>query len=503
MITMAMLGKIRRMFHRDKLSVSEIARRTSISRNTIKKWLRAPGAAEPKYERQSTGKIVAPFEAKLRKALETDSHRPKHERRTARKLWQEIRDTGFTGSYSRVTEFVRRWRREAGEPGNVRAFVPLQFALGEAFQFDWSEEGLVVGGIYRKMQVAHMKLCASRAFILVAYPSQGHEMLFDAHTRGFAALGGVPRRGIYDNMKTAVDKVKKGKGRIVNARFMALASHYLFDPDFCNVASGWEKGVVEKNVQDSRRRIWIDAATQRFGSYLELNLWLLERCRALWQEVRHPEHTQLSVADMLEHEQAYLMPMPTPFDGYVETQHKVSSTSLVAVSGNRYSVPCEFAGQRVHARLYPERIDIAQGEAIIASHLRLSNSGQVRYDWQHYIPLIERKPGALRNGAPFADMPKPLQRLRHGLLKREGGDRVMARVLACVPKYGLEATLVAVELVLESGVLNAEHIENVLSRILHPTPTLQTVETALIVNEPPLADTGRYDRLRKAEADHA
>ena len=109
----------------------------------------------------------------------------------------------------------------------------------------------MVGGVFYRMQVAHLKLCASRAFWLVAYTGQGHEILFDAHTRSFNALGGIARRGIYDNMKTAVDKVKKGKGRIVNARFSAMCSHYLFDPDFCNVASGWEKGVVEKNVQVS------------------------------------------------------------------------------------------------------------------------------------------------------------------------------------------------------------------------------------------------------------
>ena len=88
--------------------------------------------------------------------------------------------------------------------------MPLHFEWGEAFQFDWSEEALVIGGIYRKLQVAHAKLCASRAFWLIAYPSQGHEMLFDAHTNAFRAFGGVPRRGIYDNMKTAVDRVGKG-----------------------------------------------------------------------------------------------------------------------------------------------------------------------------------------------------------------------------------------------------------------------------------------------------
>lgn len=500
---MAMLGKIRRMYYRDKLPISEIARRTSLSRNTIKKWLRSPDGTEPKYRRQSGDTKLAPYAAQLQKALETDAHRPKRDRRTALKLWQEISAQGFTGSYSRVTIFVRRWREGIGQGTATKAFVPLKFALGEAFQFDWSEEGLIVGGIYRRLQVAHLKLCASRAFVLVAYPSQGHEMLFDAHTRAFAALGGIPRRGIYDNMKTAVDKVHKGKGRTVNARFAALASHYLFDPDFCNVASGWEKGVVEKNVQDSRRRIWQDAGQRRFSSFLELNLWLLERCRALWWEIRHPEYAELSVAEMLEHELPHLMPMPVPFDGYLESPHKVSSTSLVSVARNRYSVPCEFVGQRVSTRLYPERIDIVQADTVIASHLRQANSGNILYDWQHYIPLLERKPGALRNGAPFADMPEALQRLRRGLLKREGGDRVMARVLAVVPSHGLEAVLVAVELVLESGVLSVEHVENVLSRIRHPATAALTVETDLVVEDPPMANTSRYDALRTTEVDHA
>ena len=385
----------------------------------------------------------------------------------------------------------------------TNAFVPLVFELGEAFQFDWSEEGLVVGGIYYRMQVSHLKLCASRAFWLVAYPSQGHEMLFDAHTRSFAALGGVARRGIYDNMKTAVDKVKKGKGRIVNARFAVMCAHYLFDADFCNVASGWEKGVVEKNVQDSRRRIWIDAAQQRFGSFVELNAWLATRCRALWEEIRHPEHDQFSVAEMLEHERSHLMPMPEPFDGYVEKPARVSSTCLVAAARNRYSVPCELAGQAVSTRLYPTRVVVVADEAIVASHERLGERGQTRYDWQHYIPLVQRKPGALRNGAPFADMPEALLRLRRGLLRHSGGDRVMAQVLALVPTAGLEAVLVAAELALESGPpsgrVSLEHVVNVLGR-LNAAPVPGNIQTALQVLEPPLANTARYDTLRALDS---
>ena len=154
-------------------------------------------------------------------ALETDAHRPKRDRRTAKRLFETIRQKGYTGGYSQLTDFIRRTRQHATSTGKS-AFVPLKFQLGEAFQFDWSEEWLVIGGIYRKILVAHTKLCASRAFPLSGYLAQSHEMLFDAHTRAFTALGGVPRRGIYDNMKTAVDKVSKGHGRIINTHFFAM-----------------------------------------------------------------------------------------------------------------------------------------------------------------------------------------------------------------------------------------------------------------------------------------
>lgn len=376
--------------------------------------------------------------------------------------------------------------------------MPLTFALGEAFQFDWSEEGLLIGGLFRRIQVSHMKLCASRAFWLVAYPSQGHEMLFDAHTRSFGALGGVPRRGIYDNMKTAVDKVNKGKGRTVNARFAVMCAHYLFDPDFCNVASGWEKGIVEKNVQDSRRRIWLDAQNCMFHTFEELNAWLDQRCRALWGELLHPQYNGLTVADVLELERAELMPMPTAFDGYVERTVRVSSTCLISVARNRYSVPCERVGQWVSSRLYPSRVVVIADETTIASHERLFDRDQVSFDWQHYIPLIERKPGALRNGAPFADLPKPLQLLKRGLRRHANGDRVMTQVLAAVPIAGLDAILVAVELVLESGSLSAEHILNVLAR-LTSTSAPPSAETSLQLKIAPVANTARYDRLRTTD----
>jgi hypothetical protein len=187
--------------------------------------------------------------------------------------------------------------------------------------------------------------------------------------------------------------------------------------------------------------------------------------------------------------------MTAPFDGYVEKLARVSSTCLVSVARNRYSVPCEFAGQRVSTRLYPNRVSVVAGDALVASHDRLTDRGQIRYDWQHYIALVERKPGALRNGAPFADMPAPLKQLKHGLMRHAGGDRVMAQVLAAVPTAGLDAVLVAVELVIESSALSAEHVLNVLAR-LNASPPPACVETSLQLKEVPLANTGRYDSLR-------
>ena len=308
----------------------------------------------------------------------------------------------------------------------------------------------------------------------------------------------MPRRGIYDNTKTAVDKVSKSKGRTVNARFAVMCAHYLFDPYFCNVASGWEKGIVEKSVQDSRRRIWLDAQNCKFHTFEELNAWLGQRCRALRDELLHPQYNGLTVADVLELERVEMMPMPTAFDGYVERTVRVSSTCLISVARNRYLVPCERVGLWVSSRLYPTRVVVIADETMIASHERLFDLDQVSFDWQHYIPLIERKPGTLRNGAPFADLPKPLQQLKSGLRRHSNGDRVMTQVLAAVPIAVPDAVLVAVELVLESSSLNADHILNVLARLTSTAPP-PSAETSLQLKIAPVANTARYERLRTTD----
>ncbi len=198
------------MYFREKVPLREIARRTGLSRNTVRNWLRQTDAVEPKYPKRVSPSVVDDRAAQLTGWLRADRHRPKRDRRTARFMFEAIRGEGYAGGYGRVSAFVRRWHEEQAAAPRGKAYVPLAFESGEAFQFDRSCEYAVIGGLRRRLEVAHVKLNSSRAFWLVAYPTQSHEMLFDAHARAFAAFGGVPRRAIYDNMKK---RLVVGRGR--------------------------------------------------------------------------------------------------------------------------------------------------------------------------------------------------------------------------------------------------------------------------------------------------
>lgn len=496
---MALLSVIRRWYLRDGLSVREIARRTHVSRNTVQKWL-ASGETVPQYRRRASPSKLDPYAEELADWLRTNQRLPRKQRRTAKQLHAALVAEGFTGSYGRVAAFVRRWREaEQGGSPPKRAFVPLVFAPGEAFQFDWSEDSAVIGGERVKLQIAQFKLSYSRAFVLRAYPLQTHEMLFDAHVHAFPVLGGVPRRGIYDNMRTAVDRIGRGKARTVNARFAAMVSHYLYEAEFCNPASGWEKGQIEKNVQDSRHRIWSELPT--FPDLAALNDWLEARCLALWQELPHPTQTGRTIAAVWQEERAALMAAPAPFDGFVEHTKRVTPTCLVHVDRTRYSVPANFANRPVSVRLYAERVVVVAESQVVAEHRRRINrghdAGQTVYDWHHYLGVLQRKPGALRNGAPFATLPEGFRRLQAVLLRHPGGDREMVEILALVLSHDEQAVLTAVELALEAGAPSKPHILNLLARLTGETPPPAVVAPpALALKIAPEANVARYDALR-------
>ena len=508
---MALLSVIRRWALRDGLSIREISRRTSLSRNTIRKYLRS-GAVEPKFKVPERPSKLDAFADKLARWLKIEAGKSRKQKRTIKQLHADLVALGYEGSYGRVAAFVREWKadrlREQQSSGRG-TFVPLVFQPGEAFQFDWSEDWAILGGEKTRLQVAHVKLSHSRAFILRAYLLQTHEMLFDAHVHAFRVLGGVPRRGIYDNMKTAVDRVGAGKARQVNARFSAMVGHYLFEAEFCNPASGWEKGQVEKNVQDARHRLWMP--TPSFPDLAALNAWLEERCIASWAQIPHGDLPG-SVAEVWANERAHLMATPRPFDGFIEHTKRVSPTCLVHLERNRYSVPASFANRPVSVRVYPERIVVAAEGQILCEHPRIIERShhlpaRTIYDWRHYLAVIQRKPGALRNGAPFTELPAAFKLLQAHLLKRPGGDREMVEILALVLQHDEQAVLAAVELALEDGVPSKTNILNVLHRLVDGAPSSTppiTTPQSLALSREPRADVGRYDGLRLArEAGHA
>jgi hypothetical protein len=306
----------------------------------------------------------------------------------------------------------------------------------------------------------------------------------------------------YDNMKTAVDKVGPSKERSINARFEAMCGHYLFDPEFCNRAAGWEKGIVEKNVLDRRRQIWQEVGSRSWDTLDEINARLQVRCHEAWASMRHPEYPELTVAEVWQDERSALMPNPRPFDGYVERPARVSATALIHTHRNRYSVPSEYAHRAVSIRLYPATVVAVADGVEIARHTRCFDRYRTIYDFRHYLGLLERKPGALRNGAPFAELPGPLLKLQKLLLRQLGGDRVMVQVLTTIPVHGLYHVTEAVRAALEAGHTSGEHVLNLISRLGSPEPERLTVETAPRLREAPIANVARYDALRPAGVHH-
>ena len=361
------------------------------------------------------------------------------ERLTLIRLFEELRARGYEGGYDAVRRYARSWAKEHAS-ATASAFVPLTFAPGEAYQFDWSHEIVVLNGVTTIVKVAHVRLCHSRMLFVRAYPRETQEMVFDAHDRAFAFFKGACTRGIYDNMKTAVETMFIGKDRPYNRRFLQMCSHYLVEPVACTPASGWEKGQVENQVGLVRERFFTPRL--RFKSYDELNAWLLDQCIAYAKAHRHPELRDQTIWEVFEAERPKLVPYRRPLrrlprgaglgledlPGALRQQQILGRAKRGRPAGRD---PCLCRSHRDP----PGR---ARSSANIA---RRFGRDQTIYDPWHYVPVLARKPGALRNGAPFKDwvLPSRLERVRRKLAGADDGDRQMVDILAAVLTDGLAA----------------------------------------------------------------
>ena len=496
MLIVETIARIRRD-HLDRgKSIKEIARELNLSRNTVRRVLRS-GATAFVYEREVQPRPkLGVWTQDLERLLMKNSTAASRERLTLIRIFEELRALGYAGGYDAVRRYARRWSREH-QSATAEAFVPLSFAPGEAYQFDWSHEIVLLNGVTTIVKVAHMRLCHSRMMFVRAYPRETQEMVFDAHERAFAFFKGACQRGIYDNMKTAVETIFVGKERQYNRRFQQMCSHHLVEPVACTPASGWEKGQVENQVGLVRERFFTPRL--RFKSFDEMNGWLLDKCVAWAKAHPHPEQSDRTIWEMFEDERPKLIAYRGRFDGFHSTPASVSKMCLVRFDNNRYSVNASAVGRPVEIHAYADRLVIRQDGRIVGEHPRKFGRGQTEYDAWHYVPVLARKPGALRNGAPFKDwvLPASLERVRRKLSGSDEGDRQMVKVLAAVLTDGLPAVEAACAQALAEGVHSADVILNILARRRDPGPaaSIQT-PASLALRHAPVANCARYDSLR-------
>ena len=290
-----------------------------------------------------------------------------------------------------------------------------------------------------------------------------------------------------------------GKERAYNRRFLELCSDHLVEPVACTPGAGWEKEQVERQVGDVRGRLFVPIPRGR--SYVEINEWLMDRCIEDAKKRPHPTIESKTVWQVFEEERPFLMAYRGPFDGFHATEVAVSKTCLVRFDNNHYSVAARAVGRPVDVRAYADRIVIRQDGETVAEHPRSFGRGEIAYDPWHYVPILTRKPGALRNGAPFKgwQLPGALGRIRARLTGCDDGDRQFVRILAAVQEDGLEAVEAACAEALDCGACSADVVLNILARQCQPAPpaTIPTPE-GLQLRHRPVADCQRYDRLLEA-----
>jgi len=498
MLVVETIAKIRRAYFRQGKAIKAICRELGVSRKVVRKVIRT-GATEFRYEREDQPlPRIGRWRDRLDDLLSENEAKPTRERLTLIRLFEELRDQGYEGGYDAVRRYARRWARDRGQ-STAAAFVPLSFAPGEAYQFDWSHEIVLLNGVTVTVKAAHVRLCHSRMLYVRAYPRETQEMVFDAHDRAFALFKGTCRRGIYDNMKTAVETVFVGKDRLYNRRFLQMCSHYLVEPVACTPASGWEKGQVENQVGLVRERFFTPRL--RFKTLDELNAWLLDKCITYAKAHKHPEFADKTVWEVFEAERPKLVRYVGRFDGFHAVPASVSKTCLVRFDNNKYSVTAGAIGRPVEVQAYADRIVIRQDGRVVGEHRRCFGRGETLYDPWHYVPVLARKPGALRNGAPFKDwvLPAALERVRRRLAGADDGNRQMVDILAAVLSDGLAAVEAACAEALAHGVHSADVVLNILARQREPAPPATILTPgALSLRHEPLADCARYDNLRRS-----
>jgi transposase len=399
MLTVDHYELIRRKHFVDGMSGRAIAQELGHCRKTVAKAL--ANETPPGYRRRQAVAcpVMDPVAGLVEAWLEQDKTRPRKQRHTAQRIYERLRDDHeFTGDPSTVRRYVAKLKATGKE-----VYMPLAFDPGEEAQVDWHSGWIVENGVERKAQFFCMRLCYSKASFVIAYEHADLVSFLDGHVKAFEYFQGVPRRLAYDNLKSAVIYVGKGKDRVLNETFRKLRCHYLFDTRFCNVARGNEKGDVE-NLAKRSERTYLTPLPE-VSSLVELNDHLEASCQKDLQLPGPRPHQDRRRGELLAEERRSFLPLPsTTFEACELINTTIDKRSLVTVKTNCYSAPTRWAHHPVQVKLFVDAVELWCEHQRVARHRRSYDKGQYILEPTHYLNLLRTKPGSLNNARPFKGM---------------------------------------------------------------------------------------------------
>lgn len=438
------------------MSKRAIARDFGISRDSVDKMI--VYSAPPGYRR--TAPIKRPkldgFTEIIDQWLFEDADRPRKQRHTAKRVFDRLREEhGFTGGYTIVKDYLREHQRRSRE-----MFVPLHHAPGHA-QADFGEALVVIGGVEQKAHFFAFDLPHSDACYVRAYPAATAEAWADGHVHAFAFFGRVPLSVLYDNDRCLVARILPDGTRKRAALISGLLSHYVIEDRYGRPGKGNDKGSVEGIVGWSRRNFMVPLP--RFATWDDFNAWLEEQCRKRQADILRG-HSE-TIGERLQRDLEAMAALPAaPFEACDQATGRVSSQALVRYRTNDYSVPVAYGHRDVWIRGYVDRVVIGCGGEVIARHPRCYGREDMVFDPIHYLPLLEKKIGALDQAAPLVDweLPAEFQTLRRLMEARllKAGRREYVQVLRLLETFELADLHVAVKTALRMGAVGFDAIKH-------------------------------------------
>ena len=498
--------QIRREYDFGEGTVLGVARRLGVHRRMVRQAL---ANAQPPERKQIARErpVIAPLVPFIDGILEADRKAPRKQRHTAHRIWQRIWTEMPERKVAEVTirQYVRERKQELGWSTRTTC-VPQSYEPGQEGQVDWYEAWAELAGEPTVLQVFSMRSMAGGGAFHRAYYRATQQAFLEAHEHAFSYFQGVFRTLRYDNLKSAVKKILRGHRREETARFIAFRSHWRFQSEFCTPEEPHEKGGIENEAGYFRRNHWVPMPKAR--DLAELNAQLLAACRE--EEQRQiAGHTQPVGAAMIE-ERAHLLPLTEQGFELMEVCFpRVDGLGCVRVRTNLYSVPAK-PGKTVEVRLYPSYVEIRDEGRCIARHERCYGRQQQVLDLEHYLDVLERKPGALIGSKPLLAWrarglwPQNYDRLLDALICRHGkqsGTRQMIQVLSLIKLHGHQRVQAAVEQALSLGCSDAAAIRHLVQAVDLAHARSAMIELGALARfEAPLPVITDYDRLLGQEA---